>query len=90
MCLMCTSGRSMVYRHPIISIFTVSKYPPEISYACITLGANLVGLYLMSLVDCTRRWARFVLVYGRSPLIFYITHWSVEGSVGRLALRCAC
>lgn len=43
----------------------------------ITLGANLVLLFLLSLVDPMRRLAQIVLHYGRSPLAFYITHWYI-------------
>jgi len=42
-----------------------------------TVGADLVVLYLFSLADAASKWAHVLLHYGRSPLAFYIVHFYV-------------
>ena len=61
--------------HPWNAFWVVCKYPPGLAYISLTVGADLVALYLLSLVDSSRAWARVVLYYGRSALMFYITHF---------------
>jgi hypothetical protein len=63
------------HEHLWNAFWVVCKYPPGLPYISITLGADLVGLFLLSTVDATKLWARVVLHYGRSPLMFYITHF---------------
>eukprot|EP00730_Choanoeca_flexa_P017254 TRINITY_DN8286_c0_g1_i1.p1 TRINITY_DN8286_c0_g1~~TRINITY_DN8286_c0_g1_i1.p1 ORF type:complete len:489 (+),score=54.13 TRINITY_DN8286_c0_g1_i1:64-1530(+) len=63
------------HEHPWNAFWVVCKYPPGFPYICITLGADLVGLFLLSTVDASKLWARIVLHYGRSPLMFYVSHF---------------
>lgn len=61
--------------HFFFSFFFVCKYPPELSYVCLTLGVDLIMLYCLNRVDTNEIWARIVLVYGTSPLAFYVSHF---------------
>ena len=51
------------------------KYPPSIAFTLLTMGLNLVLLWLFAQVR--ERWQRFFLplvAFGRAPLLFYLTH----------------
>ena len=69
---------------PLVGFWLLCKYPPSLAYSSLTVGANLVGLYLFSLVDATQRWAHVVLHFGRAPLVFYVTHFYVINIIALL------
>jgi uncharacterized membrane protein len=51
------------------------KYPPSITFTLLTMGINLVLLWLFAQVR--ERWQKYLLplvVFGRAPLFFYLTH----------------
>jgi uncharacterized membrane protein len=51
------------------------KYPPSIAFTLLTLGANLVILWLFSLLGRRgQKIAQPLAVLGRAPLFFYLTH----------------
>lgn len=52
------------------------------AYVCWTLGINFILLYFLSLANPARMWAKVLLVYGRSPLIFYVVHFWVSAGEG--------
>ena len=56
----------------VLSILNCDKYPPSLAFLLMTLGPTFV---LWPLLD---RWkgpiARFLIVFGRVPLFFYLTH----------------
>lgn len=61
--------------HSVFSFIKVTKYPPSLLYACMTLGIMFVILWFMnsksgSVID-------FLVVYGKVPLFFYILHWYI-------------
>jgi uncharacterized membrane protein len=56
----------------VLSFFNVTKYPPSLLYALITLGCGLVFLAFGE--KQPGRPGRFFLVYGRTPMFFYILH----------------
>lgn len=63
----------------VLSFFNVSKYPPSLLYALVTLG---VSLLLMPLLERVRGIvARALLAFGRTPLFTYLLHvYIVHGS----------
>lgn len=55
-----------------LAFVNVSKYPPSLSYALVTLG---VSLWLMlALERCPDRLRRVLLAFGRTPLFTYLLH----------------
>lgn len=74
---LCTVATPPYSCHAVPPYSLTSAHPRCAGYLSITLGADLVALYLFSLADATRQWAQIVLHYGRSPLAFYITHWYI-------------
>jgi uncharacterized membrane protein len=56
-----------------LSFINVSKYPPSLLYSAITLGFMFLFL---ALADGARNgFTRFISVYGKVPLFYYILHW---------------
>jgi uncharacterized membrane protein len=55
-----------------LSFINVTKYPPSLLYALITLGCGLV--FLAYAEKPAGRAGKFFLVYGRTPMFFYILH----------------
>eukprot|EP00053_Salpingoeca_punica_P009380 m.84057 g.84057 ORF g.84057 m.84057 type:complete len:478 (-) comp15004_c1_seq2:1435-2868(-) len=68
---------------PYISFWTLCKYPPSLAYSSMTLGVDLLLLYGFSLMNADSLVCRIILIYGRSPLAFYIVHFWI---IGLLAL----
>ena len=60
------------FSYSVISFLNVSKYPPSLLYLCMTLGPSLL---LLSWMETWRGWGgRFLRVFGRVPLFFYLIH----------------
>ena len=57
------------------SFLFVCKYPPEMSYVCLTLGVDFGLLYLLSFANTDDLWTHIVLTFGTSPLAFYVSHF---------------
>ena len=57
----------------LLSFLKVQKYPPSLLYLLITLGLMFVFMALFEKVG-DHRYLRFFLVFGRTPLFFYIAH----------------
>lgn len=55
------------------SFMNVTKYPPSVMYASITLGPALILLALLEGVQ--NKFTNFVKVYGRVPFFYYILHF---------------
>ncbi len=57
------------------SFMNVQKYPPSLLFLCATIGP---GLIFLALVKNTRsRLAKFISVYGRVPLFYFIVHFLI-------------
>ncbi|KAI8845329.1 hypothetical protein BJ741DRAFT_587665 [Chytriomyces cf. hyalinus JEL632] len=65
-------------RTSFISFFNNVKYPPSVVYMLITLSGNHIALGLFYLVNPASFICRedsVLMVYGRSSLFFYVTHF---------------
>lgn len=58
-----------------MSFINVSKYPPSLSFTCLTLGTMFFLASVFPLVK--KNWVEFISTYGRVPLFFFISHWFV-------------
>lgn len=56
----------------IMSVLNVSKYPPSLQFLCITLGGAFLLLALFSRLEAGR--LRWLVVFGRVPMFFYLLH----------------
>lgn len=56
----------------LMSFLNVSKYPPSLLYAAMTLGPTLA--LLPGIHDLPNPFMRILIVFGRTPLFFYVTH----------------
>jgi uncharacterized membrane protein len=59
----------------ILSFFSVTKYPPSLSYLLITLGPAMLFLYAFE--NSKNKLTDFFLVFGRVPLFYYFLHMIV-------------
>jgi uncharacterized membrane protein len=64
----------------VASFLNVLKYPPSLDFLLMTLGPDVVALALLEWVR--GRITRWLAVYGRVPLFFYVTHIFVAHAAG--------
>ncbi len=55
-----------------LSFINISKYPPSLDYLLVTLGGAFIFLALTEKIS--NGFTRFISVYGRVPLFYYILH----------------
>ncbi len=55
-----------------LSFLDITKYPPSLDYILVTDGSALVFLSLME--NVSNRFTKFVSVYGRVPMFYYLLH----------------
>ena len=55
-----------------LSFIDVTKYPPSLDYILLTDGTALIFLSLIE--NVSNRFTRFVSVYGRVPMFYYLLH----------------
>ncbi len=66
-----------------IAFFNVVKYPPSLVFIFLALGIDLILLAgLARVVNRGEFWVRPFLVFGASPLFFYIAHLYLYGLLG--------
>jgi uncharacterized membrane protein len=74
-CTSCTEGW--------IAFLNLVKYPPSVTLLLLTLGADLVLLGLFARASqVVERGLRLLVVLGRVPLFFYVTHLYLYGYMG--------
>jgi uncharacterized membrane protein len=67
----------------LIDFFNVVKYPPSLSFLFLSLGFDLVVLYLFSrITSILHTWARPVVILGQAALYFFLVHWFVYAALG--------
>eukprot|EP01113_Clastostelium_recurvatum_P039966 TRINITY_DN6162_c0_g1_i2.p1 TRINITY_DN6162_c0_g1~~TRINITY_DN6162_c0_g1_i2.p1 ORF type:complete len:447 (-),score=82.44 TRINITY_DN6162_c0_g1_i2:49-1239(-) len=71
------------------AFFSLTKYPPSISFICFYLGADMLILSLVYATDFPRftRISQPALVFGKSSLFFYAVHLYVYLGLGRVFQR---
>jgi uncharacterized membrane protein len=68
-----------------IDFLNVVKYPPSMTFTLLTTGTNLILLALFARVGATRqRMLQPLVVIGRVPLYFYVTHLFLYAAMGHL------
>lgn len=71
-------GRGLMF--DLMSFVRVHKYPPSLLYLCIT---SSIGLALLVLFERIRS-VRLLLLFGCSPLFFYVVHLALIHFLGNL------
>jgi uncharacterized membrane protein len=68
-----------------IDFLNVVKYPPSITFNLLTMGVNLVIVGLLARADGKlRQFFQPLVVFGRVPLFFYLTHLFLYAGLGLL------
>lgn len=66
-----------------IEFLNVTKYPPSLSFILLTMGINLLLLFLFSKIEKTFPiLGQPLLVFGRTALFFYIVHLYLYAIIG--------
>ena len=61
----------------------VVKYPPSLTFSLLTMGINLILLYgFFRLYETREKWLWPLVVFGRVPLFFYISHLFLYAAIG--------
>jgi len=67
-----------------IDFLNVVKYPPSITFTLLTMGVNLTMLGLLARASGKlRQFLQPLVVFGRTPLFFYLTHLFLYAGHGR-------
>ncbi len=68
--------------------FFISKFPPSLAYMSVTFGELLVLLWVFSRFENSlSRQIKFLAVFGRSALFFYLVHISMLAFIGQVFFR---
>ncbi len=66
-----------------IDYLNLVKYPPSMAFTLLTMGLNLIMLWLVDRIGV--KWGQIfypLVVYGQAPLFFYITHLFLYAIIG--------
>jgi len=67
----------------LVDFFNLVKYPPSLSFLLLSLGFDLIVLYLLSRVSSRlATWGRPVVILGQVALYFFLVHWFVYAALG--------
>jgi uncharacterized membrane protein len=84
--LMRTSGSFGDFHAPgtgWINFFNLTKYPPSLEFIFMTLGVDLLLLFLLSKAESwLGTWGRPLLVFGSTALFFYVAHLYLYALIG--------
>ncbi len=69
----------------VAAFVNCEKYPPSLQVLAMTLGPLLVALALLARADVERAPWRWLLVFGRVPLFFYVAHLYLLRPIGIVA-----
>lgn len=58
--------------YSLLSFINVTKYPPSLLYALITLGPAFIFLSLSE--SMYQPWTQFITIFGRVPMFYYLAH----------------
>jgi len=67
-----------------IAIFNVIKYPPSITFTLLTMGINLILLWMLSRIKIETLVFKPLIEFGREPLFFYTAHLFLYAGLGYL------
>jgi uncharacterized membrane protein len=68
-----------------IDFLNVVKYPPSMAFTLLTMGVNLLLLWLFSRTgEKLQRFFRPLVVFGQVPLLFYMLHLFLYAIIGHL------
>lgn len=68
-----------------IDFLNVVKYPPSMTFTLLTMGVNLIVLWLFARArDLGRKFLQPLAVFGRVPLFFYVLHLFLYAGLGYL------
>lgn len=66
-----------------IDFFNLTKYPPSLEFILLTLGVDLLLLFLLSKVETLlRSWGKFLVLFGSTALFFYVAHLYLYALIG--------
>ncbi len=78
-------------QHPqntgIKGFFSLTKYPPSLSYFLFTMGVGLVMLYFVNKLSGRFLKLNWLRILGENSMAFYIVHLYVYGLIGLVAKR---
>lgn len=67
---------------------TVVKYPPSLAFASLMLGLDLLLLWALDrLRHRARRFTGVLILYGQAPLLFYLAHFYLYGTLSAVLFR---
>jgi uncharacterized membrane protein len=67
----------------LVDFLNVVKYPPSLSFLLLSLGFDLVLLYLFSrILPQLKTWLRPVVIFGQAALYFFLAHWFLYAAMG--------
>ncbi len=71
-----------------IDFLNMVKYPPSLVFTLLTLGINLILLYLFTRAgNWLEKWGKPLLAFGKAPLFFFLMHWFLYAAAGLYFLQ---